>query len=170
MESAFKQLLDQHNRMLYKIGRSYTTNHADFDDLYQEMLIQLWKAYPRFRGDAKVSTWLYRVALNTALTFTRKTKRNIWFQPIEDASPVVDNSEELKTEEAEQQKQIDRMYYCINQLSKDDRAIILLHLEGKSYEDMAEIIGVGKSNLGVKLMRLKKRLAKMMGELQHDNV
>lgn len=170
MESAFKQLLDQHNRILYKIGRSYTTNHADFDDLYQEMLIQLWKAYPRFRGDSKVSTWLYRVALNTALTFTRKTKRNIWFQPIEDASPVVDNSEELKAEEAEQQKQIDRMYYCINQLSKDDRAIILLHLEGKSYVEMAEILGIGKSNLGVKLMRLKKRLAKMMGEMQYDNV
>jgi len=170
MESAFKQLLDQHNRILYKIGRSYTTNQADFDDLYQEMLIQLWKAYPRFRGDSKVSTWLYRVALNTALTFTRKTNRNMWFQPIDAAAPVVDESDQLKAEATEQQQQINLMYRCINQLAKDDRAIILLHLEGKSYEEMAEIIGIGKSNLGVKLMRLKKRLAKMMGEMQYDNV
>ena len=166
MESAFKQLINQNYGILYKIGRSYTDNEADFRDLYQEMLIQLWQSFPNFKQQSKSSTWLYRVALNTAITFRRKQRKAPSSPRSEtpDGFPQGFEHPDDKEKEVKKGKQIELLYTCINQLNKDDRAIILFHLEGKTYETIAEIIGITPNYVGVKLLRIKKRLYKLLNQ------
>lgn len=171
MEETFKHIIAEHNGILYKIARSYASEKVDFDDLYQEMLIQLWNSFARFQGRAKVSTWIYRVALNTALTFTKKKRRKLpttevtaWMM-----EKVDDGAEDLDLERKQQQK-IDLLYQSINELPKDERALILLHLEGKSYEESAEIMGITTNYVGVKIMRIKKRLYKLLSEKGYGRI
>ena len=165
MKSDFKNIVDEYNGILYKIARSYTTEEADFKDLYQEMLIQLWQSFDRFKGEAKVSTWIYRVALNTALTFQKKQKRQIATNPIDNVSYKIAETSGVGEELVYQkEKKIELLYQCINLLKKDDRAIILLHLEEKKYDEIAEIIGITTSHVGVKLMRIKKQLFQLLKE------
>lgn len=163
MHSEFQHIIDQHYGILYKIGRSYTKDQADFEDLYQEMLIQLWQSFPRFKGASKLSTFIYRVVLNTALTHQRKNKRQLQEVGLEErAFRLADTSQQESALEQEREQQINLLYDCINELKKDDRAIILLHLEGNSYEEMAEILGITVNNIGVRLLRVKKRLQKLL--------
>lgn len=164
METTFKHIIDTHNGILYKISRSYTSNEVDFQELYQEILVQLWTSYPRFRQESKVSTWIYRVALNTAITFQKRQNKKR-FSPMEAKMfKLADDTNSSLEREHKKGKRIDLLYLCINQLNKDDRAIILLHLEGKSYEETAEIIGITSNNVGVKLMRIKKKLYKLLNK------
>ena len=129
---------------------------ADFKDLYQEILIQLWQSFPRFRGEAKISTWIYKVALNTSLRFQKQQKKRIDTHSIQSIDfKIADNNFSKNTQK---QKQIELLYKAINQLAKDDRAIILLHLDGKKYQEIAEIMGITTSNVGVKILRIKKQL------------
>lgn len=165
MKKQFKNIIDQHNGILYKIGRSYTTEEADFKDLYQEMLIQLWKSLDKFRGKSKISTWIYRVALNTALTYKRKSKRR---KPT-DGLDKMNEKMACQDDEAiemvkETEQKIELLYKCINLLKKDERAIILLHLDGRKYEEIAEIIGLTKNHVGVKIKRIKDRLHRLLKE------
>ncbi len=171
MEETFKHIITDHNGILYKIARSYASEQADFDDLYQEILVQLWQSFPRFEGKAKVSTWIYRVALNTALTFTKKKKRKLATSPVTAwiADTVEDRASQLAFEKA-QQKRIDLLYQCINELAKEERALILLHLEGKSYEESAEIMGITSNYVGVKIMRIKKRLFTLLSEKGYGGI
>lgn len=165
MEASFKHLVDQNYGILYKIGRSYTNSEADFRDLYQEMLIQLWQSFPRFKQMAKGSTWLYRVALNTAITFRKKQQKEatqIAMSP--DFLKDLKTSPDILEKEIKKGQQIDLLYTCINQLNKDDRAVILLHLEGNNYETIAEITGITSNYVGVKLLRIKKRLYKLLNQ------
>jgi len=163
LNSTFQHIIDEHYAILYKIARAYTQDEAGFEDLYQEMLIQLWQSYPRFKQQSKLSTYIYRVVLNTALTHQRKQKRQLKAVALEDqAFRLKDNSHGTSTEAHEKEANINLLYQCINELKKDDRAIILLHLDGKSYEEMAEILGLSTSNIGVRLMRVKKRLQKLL--------
>lgn len=162
MLADFKQIIAEHSGMLYKIGRAYSNNIDDFKDLYQEMLIQLWRSLQNFKGEAKASTWFYKVALNTAISFHRSQKKQRIFEPI---SP---NFEQIKDEQylagSLQDAKIELLYKCINLLPKDQRALILLQLEGKQYEEIAEILGIGLSNVGVKLLRVKKQLKELLIE------
>ncbi len=160
MKIEFQHIIEEHNGILYKIGRSYTQNAVDFDDLYQEMLIQLWQSYPRFKGASKISTWMYKVALNTAITFVKKHKRH-QHQSTEQL-PLSITPEESPFKDEEQQQKIELLYACINELKKEERAIILLHLEGNQYDEIAEIMGITVSNVGVKLLRIKKKLQKQL--------
>ncbi len=163
MKSEFQHIIDQHYAILYKIARVYSQDKADFEDLYQEMLIQLWQSFSRFQKQSKLSTYIYRVVLNTALTHQRKAKRQVQAIPLEDqAFRLPDTSVQFAAKAHEKEKKIDLLYQCINALKKEDRAIILLHLEGKSYEEMAEIMGLSTSNIGVRLLRLKKKLQKLL--------
>ena len=153
MEINFKNIVKEHNGIFYKIARSYTETDADFQDLYQEMLIQLWQSFPSFKGNSKRSTWIYRVALNTAISFTRKNKKRIV------TSEIPEKGSGIEMEILEQKEQeIELLYKCIYRLSKDDRAIILLHLEEKQYDEIGEIIGLSTSHVGVKLLRIRKKL------------
>ncbi|MFK7775141.1 MAG: RNA polymerase sigma factor [Saprospiraceae bacterium] len=171
MEKDFKHIIDEYNGILYKIARSFTLGEADFKDLYQEMLIQLWQSYGRFRGESKISTWIYRVVLNTALTFQKKQKRQQSNNPIDNISFKIPDQGRAGVEQVfEKEKKIELLYKCINHLGKDERAIILLHLDEKKYDEIAEILGLTTSHVGVKLLRIKKQLFKLLNEQGYGRI
>lgn len=163
MKNQFQHIIDQHYGILYKIGRAYTQDQADFEDLYQEMLIQLWQSFPRFQGASKLSTFIYRVALNTALTHQRKARRRGAALPLEEQLYHLPDSSAAESDvERQREQQVNLLYQCINKLKQEDRAVILLHLEGNSYEEMADILGMTVSNIGVRLLRVRQRLQKLL--------
>ena len=171
MKKDFQNIIETHNGILYKIGRSYTIEESDFKDLYQEMLIQIWKSLDIFKGDSKISTWIYRVALNTALVFKRKEKKNLRTDSIENLSfKIADDSPALYQQKQEKESKIELLYKCIYQLKKEERAIILLHLEGKKYEEIAEIIGLTTNHVGVKIKRIKDRLQKLLQANHYERI
>ena len=150
-EKEFVSLLNQHQKIIYKVCNLYMQSHTDKEDLFQEITLQAWKAYGNFRGDAKFSTWLYRVALNTAITFYRKEKKNIVFTtdevPETTAGPYDPIEERTKA-----------MYAAIGELSKIDKAIVMLYLEDYSYAEISEVVGITANNIAVKMNRIKTRL------------
>jgi RNA polymerase sigma-70 factor (ECF subfamily) len=157
----FQQIIKDHHAILFKIGRVYS-DEEDFDDLYQEMLIEIWKSLKNFGGQSKLSTWLYRVALNTAMSYNRVKKRR-WLPKV-DFSKAENAPIEQSDHKQEEEAQIDKLLTSIQQLKKDDRSIILLYLEEKSYDEISEIVGISKSNVGVKINRIKKRLFEQLSE------
>ena len=140
--------------MIYKVCRMYANNHDDIQDLYQDIIIQLWKSYAKFRGDAKFSTWLYRIAINTALSNFRKQKRNIHTSDVELQNIQIPYEEDTGLKEEQHQQ----MYAAIQQLNDVEKSIVMLYLEDKSYDEMEEILGIGNANLRVKMSRIKDKL------------
>jgi RNA polymerase sigma factor (sigma-70 family) len=151
-EKEFISLLNQHQKIVYKVCNLYMDMHSDREDLFQEITLQAWKAYGSFRGEAKFSTWLYRVALNTAITFFRKEKRK---PPIYSTDSMPDQSEDAYDPIEEQVK---AMYAAIGELSKIDKAIVMLYLEDYSYIEIGEMMGITANNVAVKMSRIKTRL------------
>lgn len=151
-EKEFVSLLNQHQKIVYKVCNLYMDAHADREDLFQEITLQAWKAYENFRGDAKFSTWLYRVALNTAITYFRKEKRK---PAIFSTDTVPDQTEETYDPIEEQVK---AMYTAIGNLSKIDKAIVMLYLEDYSYIEIGEMMGITANNVAVKMNRIKIKL------------
>jgi len=149
----FSALLEENKGIIHKISLIYTSNKADKADLFQDICLQLWRSYSNFRNDAQFSTWLYRVALNTAISQVRKKK-------------ALDEDEyrELYSENSasETDEKIKLLFRAITMLNKVDRALILLWLEKKKYEEIAEILGISKSNVSVKLVRIKEKLSKII--------
>ncbi|MEI6263657.1 MAG: RNA polymerase sigma factor [Sphingobacteriia bacterium] len=150
-EKEFIRLLKEHQKIIYKVCNLYMQSHADREDLFQEITLQAWKAYGNFRGDSKFSTWLYRVALNTAITFFRKEKKKIEFnvEELPEASEGSFDQIEEKTK---------AMYLAIGELSKIDKAIVMLYLEDYNYGQISEIIGITPNNIAVKMNRIKIKL------------
>lgn len=148
-----------HAGIIVKICRAYTDNQQDFEDYYQEVCLQIWRSHKNYSGDSKWSTWLYRLTLNVCLTYLKKKKND----PHHFTSDAL--AEEVDTQ-AEQQffkdDSINKLYSAIKQLSEIDRAVILLYLEENSYQDIADIIGTKPNNIGVRIKRIKTRLAKIM--------
>ncbi|MBL0884491.1 MAG: RNA polymerase sigma factor, partial [Chitinophagaceae bacterium] len=130
-EKEFVLLLNEHQRIIHKVCNLYMDAHADREDLFQEITLQAWKAYGNFRGDAKFSTWLYRVALNTAITFFRKEKRqpNIFSTETVPDFNINDTDDPIE-------EQVKAMYAAIGELSKIDKAIVMLYLDDYSYNDI----------------------------------
>jgi RNA polymerase sigma factor (sigma-70 family) len=151
-EKEFIHLLNQHQRIIYKVCNLYMQSHADKDDLFQEITLQAWKAYNSFRGDAKFSTWLYRVALNTAITFYRKEKKQSIFIST-DTLPDDGSSYDDPIEE-----QTKAMHKAIGELSSVDKAIVMLYLEDYSYLEIGEMVGITANNVAVKMNRIKTKL------------
>ncbi len=157
-EEQFVQFINENEGILYKVSTLYTNSDADVLDLRQEMIYQLWRSFDSFKGNSKRSTWMYRVALNTAMVYLKKKKRVVtsgieidqrFLQRID----VVDNEEE---------GQIKKLYDTIKRLSDIERGIIMLYLEGKSHEEIAEIIGFTTTNVGTRIGRIKKKLKKLI--------
>lgn len=167
MMEDFKSIVDEYYPIIYKIGRSFTSNAADFDDLYQEMLIQIHDSLKSFRSESKLSTWIYRVALNTALTFNRSDKKR-QSETYTDKWDKIDREEESDVVAQERESRIEMLYAAINELKREDRAIILLHLEGKQYDEISEIMGISQSNTGVKIMRIKNRLQTILRRMGYE--
>jgi len=136
----------------------YTNDQDAHNDLFQEITIQLWKAYPKFRGDSKFSTWMYRVALNTAITLYRKSKREIKTQNIDDISFKIKAHE--YNDESEQQLKL--MYKAVKELNDIDKALVFLYLEDQSYKEISATLGISEVNARVKMNRIKTALKKVL--------
>lgn len=154
LEHSFVELLEKHQNIVHKVCRLYTNNRDAHNDLFQEITIQLWKAYPKFRGEAKFSTWMYRVGLNTAITIYRKNKRRIKTQEFDAfqfkiSSEVFDDTEE---------QQLKLMYKAVHQLNDIEKALIFLYLEDKNYSEISETMGISEVNARVKMNRIKTKL------------
>jgi RNA polymerase sigma factor (sigma-70 family) len=139
--------------ILFRICAVYAEDAETRKDLRQDMLLQLWRSYPSFRKESSFSTWMYRVALNTAMMYQRKKKKEALSVPIEDVSASKTICDETPDKEG-----VRLLYTCIHELPTLDRAIVILHLEERSHEQIAEITGLTPGNVGVRLLRLKKRL------------
>ena len=142
----------------YKVCYLYTHPNAPLNDLYQDVVLNLWKAYPKFRKECKISTWIYRIALNTCISFYRKEKN---VPEIISLTKDIDRTIEAHDPINEMLKQL---YQMINQLGQLDKSIILLYLEDKSYEEIAEITGLTVTNIATKLSRIKDKLKRMKKE------
>lgn len=146
--------LEENQNIVHKICRLYTNDSDAHNDLFQEITIQLWKAYPKFRGDAKFSTWMYRVGLNTAITLYRKSKRTIDTQEFESVSFKIRSEDYDDTEE----QQLKLLYQAVHQLNDIEKALVFLYLEDKNYSEISETLGISEVNARVKMNRVKKKL------------
>lgn len=154
-EHEFVNLVEQNQNLIHKVCRMYVDNKTDHDDLFQEVILQLWKAYPSFKGEAKITTWMYRVALYTAMTDFKKRNKNkqVDLHPI--PHPAIDN-------EAESAYELEHLHLAIRQLNAADRGLLALYLDERSYQEISEIIGISETNVGVRLNRIKKKLRTIM--------
>lgn len=155
-KNEFIILIEEHSRMIYKISGAYTKTSYDREDLISETVLQLWRTSVNFKGKSKISTWIYRVALNTAMNFNRKHKREAFILPTDFNS----GNHFKNLFEIEQSPELDILYQCIDELDEINKAIILLYLDGKPHEEIAEIIGISKSNVGTRIGRIKEQLKK----------
>lgn len=144
--------------IIIKICRAYTSTQEDFEDYYQEVCLQIWRSKDRFRNESEWSTFVYRLTLNVCLTLLRKTKNN---QAREAGIEEKVSSEE---NQAFADESLNQLYNGIKQLSEIDRGVILLYLEEKSYQEIADIIGTNTNNIGVRIKRIKERLKKLLNE------
>jgi RNA polymerase sigma-70 factor (ECF subfamily) len=158
LEHRFVTNLEKHQNIVHKICRIYTNDQESHNDLFQEITIQLWKAFPKFRGDSKFSTWMYRVALNTAITLYRKSKRGIKTQDIDTVSFRIKADE--YNDETEQQLKL--MYTAVKQLNDIDKALVFLYLEDQSYKEISETLGITEVNARVKMNRVKTKLKSIL--------
>jgi RNA polymerase sigma-70 factor (ECF subfamily) len=161
-QSLFMKWLGDHGASVVKVARAYTLTSDDCQDLAQEILLQAWRSLPNFEGKSSAATWFYRVALHTAMNWQRKdSPRRARQQPLLElqivATQVCDSAEQ-----AAQRETVERLYEAIHQLPKTDAALVLLYLEELSYQEMAEVLGISESNVGVKLNRAKKALSELM--------
>jgi RNA polymerase sigma-70 factor (ECF subfamily) len=147
--------LNQSKGILYKVIRLYINDTDDEEDLFQEIVYQAWKSYPRFEGKSKFSTWLYRIALNTVLTFRRRPRL---VTPFEDLA-LLNTADETPKAETE------LLYLAIRSLNEIDRMIISLHLDGYDNEEIASISGLTKNNIAVRLFRIREVLTKKVKSL-----
>ena len=165
-DALFRQWLDEYQAILVKVARARTTTAADQDDLFQEMLLQLWLSIPQFRGDAKASTWIYRVALNTSMAWDRSRRRyRDRVTTLAAPNDVVDPDSEASR--PGKSADVERLYAAIRKLPDIDASIILLHLDGLSYREMADVLGISVSNVGVRLNRARKHLLELLEEDRH---
>ncbi len=158
-ENKFVDLVDKNQNLIHKICRLYTNSEAEHKDLFQEITIQLWKAYPKFRGDSKFSTWMYRVGINTAITLYRKSKRRIRSYNFDDVSYKIP---EDTTYNYKEDQQLEAIYEAVKALNDVDKAIIFLYLEDRSYKEISNTIGITEVNARVKMNRIKNKLKKQL--------
>jgi RNA polymerase sigma-70 factor, ECF subfamily len=149
LKSEFTEIIEEYKAVIYKVCYVYAQDKEEINDYYQEILINLWNSYPKFRGESKISTWIYKVSLNTCITFIRKKKRKPSTTPLSIDVTLFEDSE---------------LYKLINRLEKMEKTLILLWLEEKNYDEIAEITGLTRSNVAVKLMRIKNKLKELSNE------
>jgi RNA polymerase sigma-70 factor (ECF subfamily) len=160
--SLFQSWLEAHRGIVVKVTRSFAFSAADAADLQQELLLQLWLSLPNFSGQAKPSTWIYRVCLNTALTWRRgTTRRESRLEPAADVTRIAAEAGS-PAERAGERELLEKLYAAIHALPEFDRALILLSLDGQAYREIAEITGLTENHVGVALTRARKRLAALL--------
>ena len=152
----FVTLVNEHQRILNKICGLYATPGTDRQDLYQEIMIQLWKSFESFRGESMFSTWLYRIAFNTAIGSLRREKKGAIQVRMGEVPDTEDDSDYLQKEE-----KFNELHQAIGKLNEIERAIVMLYLEDRSYDEMEQILGISANTLRVKMNRIKDKLRKL---------
>ena len=147
----FEGWIEAHKAILFKVARVYGATHSDREDLFQEIALQVWHSVEAWRGDCAATTWIYRVALNTALAWRRKERKHV--QGRQDIEAATD----LLIEPSDRDPRLDWIYQRIAELDEASRSLALLMLDGFSYRDMSQILGLSESNVGVKINRIKGR-------------
>ena len=153
----FSKLVKDNQGLIIKVSRLYTHSAEDQEDLFQEIVLQLWKSYDSFQGNSKISTWMYRVALNTAITLFRKKTRSPQTDELLDH-----HSKNYLEDDQEQQQQVSLLYKVIKMLPDVERAIVMMYLDDEPYKEIAETLGITEVNARVKMNRLKKTLKELM--------
>lgn len=160
----FNEWLNRHKGIMFKIIRAYAFSLHDQEDLFQEISLQLWQSIPDFRGESKPSTWIYRVALYTATVWVRKERTRPPTQPLAEVEHALTMSDQRRDGRSQW------LYEQIGQLEPIDRSVCLLLLDGFSYKEMAEILGISESNVGVKVHRIKQYLIQESKEAGHHGL
>ena len=151
----FNDWLKDHKAILFKVVRAYGFNLEDQEDLFQEMAVQVWRSVPKFRNDCAVTTWMYRIAHNTALKWTSKERKH------QEGREDIDQKAHVLTEQSDfSDPRLDWLYEQIARLENIDRSLCLLLLDGFSYKEMSKIVGISESYVGVRINRIKKHLSK----------
>lgn len=162
-EQKFKELLAENKAMIYRLCYGYLYNKEEIEDLFQEILINIWNSLDKFRNESKISTWIYRIAVNSALMYNKKEQKlkSVFTKfEIEHSDKREDDTHEYQ----EKEDQIQKLRKAIAQLKKQDRLIISLVLEGMKYEEISEVMGLTMSNVGVRINRIKTNLFQLMQE------
>ena len=158
-EDEFLKVLEAHTGIVVKIAKAYTNSTHDREDLINDIAVELWRSFDTFKGQSDISTWMYRVTLNTSMNYRRKKKRDsivtFWSDPkqFEDLHWLT---------EQDDTPEIELLYQCIDQLDAFNKAIILLYLDGKSHEEIALITGISKTNVGTRIGRIKKQIKEII--------
>jgi RNA polymerase sigma factor (sigma-70 family) len=152
-EQEFLRAIEEHQNILHKVCNLYMDSAEDREDLFQEILLNAWKGIRNYKGQAKFSTWLYRVGLNTAITFYRKRRRKLTIVPLLDQENVLSGW----PPDADQ-KMVNTLYRAIGSLSSVDKALVMLYLEDYSYPEIGEILGITPNNVAVKMNRIREKL------------
>lgn len=153
LEQEFLNLIDKHKGILYKVAKMYMDDAEDQHDLRQEITLQLWKSYERFEGNAQFSTWMYRVSLNTALTYFKQEKKK------SEKYTFLENIDRVEEQDSgEKETQLELFYRAVHELNKVEKALIFLFLEGQSHKEISQNLGITEGNARVKLNRTKEKL------------
>lgn len=151
LTNEFLGIVEENKKLIYKVSHMYCDSTIDKKDLFQEIVVNIWKAYPNFRGNSRVSTWIYRISINTAIFWIRDYIKNKNYIEYTDVIPHM-------IEDSSFDEIYDKLYYAISNLSKLDKAIILMQLDGFSYDEISETIGLTKTNVATKINRIKLKL------------
>lgn len=157
-EKQFINLINEHQGLIHKVCIMYESDREARNDLFQEIVLQLWRSYSTFRGESKITTWMYRIALNTAISGFRKQTRKVKTEDLDDVHlNISDNSSGDENEE-----NLNRLQVAIRQLSEIERAMIMMALDEVPYEEIAETIGITQNNVRVRMNRIREKLRKLM--------
>ncbi|MBL6447787.1 sigma-70 family RNA polymerase sigma factor [Fulvivirga sp. 29W222] len=160
----FEDWLARYKGMFFKVVRVYAFTPADQDDLFQEIAVQIWRSVPSFREESSAGTWIYRIALNTAMKWIRKEQKHREGQPYEHLEHLLTTNESLVDD------RLEWLYEEIAHMNEADRAITLLLLDGFSYKEMSDILGISENHIGVKIHRIKKHLITKSKNYDHHGV
>lgn len=157
MEEHFIELINQHQKIIHKVCRVYAYSQEAHSDLFQEILLQLWKSWSNFRNQSKISTWMYKVALNTAMTYAKKEIKMKGKQ-----QELAEETMFQARPDVYEESDFEKLQDAISKLSRPEKAIILLYLEKHSYKEIALMIGITETNVGAKINRIKTKLKSIM--------
>jgi RNA polymerase sigma-70 factor (ECF subfamily) len=167
-EAIFRRWLDQHLGLMMKVVRGCAGTQQDQEDLFQDVLVQIWSSIPAFRGEAKETTWIYRVAFNTALAWRRGERRRRKGYETFLKLDVSPRAQPSHVESPPNKEVVGQLYAAIRRVPKVDASLALMHLDGLSYQDMGEVLGISENYIGVKLNRIRKQLAEQLKEAMNE--
>jgi len=156
LKEKFISVFEKNIGIILKISRAYTKTTQDREDLINDIALELWKAYPNFKGDSKISTWIYRISLNISMNYRRRKKSKFIF-----LSEINQFDTSNWLQEKEDNEQADLLYECIDELTEFNKAIIILYLDGNSHDEISKITGISKTNVGTRISRIKEQIKKI---------